>query len=122
MPDDDDDYGDGVQAYAVPRIIAGGLCHPSAASGSTVGLILGEAAGEYVGSQFGHGNGKLAATAVGIFVGGLVGRQHGSRYSNDVRVCAAEALAGMASDCLTYDRPPPPLSLFKDDCIRTVHI
>ena len=43
----------------------------------TVGTLGGAALGGLIGSQFGSGSGKLAATGAGVFLGALVGNQIG---------------------------------------------
>ncbi len=88
----DRDYDNEVAVYVLPPMIAGGVCNPSASTSRTVGLILGAAAGGYAGSRFGEGNGKLATTAFGVFVGGLIGRELGSMYSGPIGTCAGQAL------------------------------
>ncbi len=43
----------------------------------TVGTLGGAALGGLLGSQFGSGSGKLAATGAGVFLGALIGNQIG---------------------------------------------
>lgn len=45
-----------------------------------VGNVVGAVAGGVVGSQFGQGNGRIAATAVGAVIGSLIGRQLADPY------------------------------------------
>jgi len=47
-------------------------CHDQNA---TTGTILGAIAGGVIGSRFGHGGGRAAATVGGVFLGGMAGNQ-----------------------------------------------
>lgn len=53
-------------------------CSTTGGEKQTVGLLGGAAAGGLLGSQFGHGSGKLAMTGLGVLVGGLVGSEIGA--------------------------------------------
>lgn len=57
-------------ASAQPRYYYGDDCHEqNAAAGTIVGAI----AGGIIGNQFGRGGGRVAATAGGVILGGMVG-------------------------------------------------
>lgn len=43
------------------------------AEGLDLGTLIGAGLGGLVGNQIGHGTGKIAATAVGVFTGGVIG-------------------------------------------------
>src|SRR4051812_31730571 len=45
---------------------------------TTGGTLVGAGLGGLAGSQFGHGSGKLAMTAVGVLAGGFAGSQVGA--------------------------------------------
>jgi len=42
-----------------------------------IGMLMGAAAGGYVGSNIGDGSGRLAAVGVGVLLGGLLGQEFG---------------------------------------------
>ena len=44
----------------------------------TVGTLVGAGAGALIGNQFGHGSGKVAATAGGAVLGGILGNNVGA--------------------------------------------
>jgi surface antigen len=48
------------------------------ANKTTGGSVLGAIGGGLAGAQFGHGSGKLAATAAGALLGGLLGHEVGA--------------------------------------------
>ncbi len=52
------------------RYYYGDDCH---AQNSAAGTVVGAIAGGLIGSQFGHGGGRAAATVGGVFLGGAVG-------------------------------------------------
>jgi len=59
-------------------VFVAGFSMPAEAGNSEfVGTLLGAGAGGYLGNQFGHGAGNVAATTAGVFVGGAVGNQIG---------------------------------------------
>lgn len=79
----------------------------SGVSGSTVGTLGGAAAGGLLGSQFGGGTGKLAATAVGTLLGALAGREAGRRLTeNDGnRAATAERRALAQNETISWNNP-----------------
>jgi surface antigen len=58
----------------------------------TLGTIGGAALGGLLGSQFGSGSGKLAATGAGVFIGGLIGSEIGRSMDEVDRMKANEAI------------------------------
>ena len=60
-------------AAAVSAIVLSGCVATNQQGGTLVGAGL----GGLLGSQFGSGDGKLAATGLGVLVGGMVGNQIG---------------------------------------------
>ncbi|MDE1148396.1 MAG: RT0821/Lpp0805 family surface protein [Azospirillaceae bacterium] len=54
-------------------------CDTTGGKNQTVGMLGGAAAGGLIGSQFGHGGGKLAMTGLGVLLGGLAGSSIGKR-------------------------------------------
>ena len=57
----------------------------------TVGGLGGAAAGGLLGSQFGHGSGKLAMTGIGVLLGALAGSEIGKSLDENDRRQAEEA-------------------------------
>ena len=57
----------------------------------TIGGILGAAGGGLLGSQAGHGTGKLALTGLGVVAGGLIGSSVGKSLDEIDRLKAAQA-------------------------------
>ncbi|MBI1778681.1 MAG: glycine zipper 2TM domain-containing protein [Proteobacteria bacterium] len=57
----------------------------------TVGGLGGAAAGGLLGSQFGHGSGKLAMTGLGVLVGALIGSEVGKSMDEADRQRAEQA-------------------------------
>lgn len=55
------------------------------------GGLLGAGAGGLVGSQFGHGSGKLAATAIGTLLGAYLGSEAGQSLDRADRAYAQQA-------------------------------
>ncbi len=56
-------------------VVAAGLagCGPDGPTKQDTGLVVGAVAGGLIGNQFGHGSGRVLATAAGALVGGIVG-------------------------------------------------
>ena len=66
---------------AVIAAIAGGFAAPAVAGdGAFLGMLSGAALGGFVGNQFGHGAGRIAATGLGAFTGAIVGNSIGQSY------------------------------------------
>src|SRR3546814_11362231 len=59
----------------LPPVLRGGRCQSDLLDKETAGGLIGAAAGGLVGSQIGSGKGKLAATAIGVLVGAVLGRE-----------------------------------------------
>lgn len=53
-------------------------CSTTGGEKQTIGMLGGAAAGGLLGSQFGHGSGKLAMTGLGVLAGGLLGSEIGA--------------------------------------------
>lgn len=71
----------GLAAAAVALVASLGACakggYGSYGTKETFGTLGGAALGGFVGSQFGSGEGRLAATAAGVVLGGLLGNYVG---------------------------------------------
>jgi surface antigen len=70
----------------------------------SVGTLVGAAAGGLVGSQFGGGTGKLAATGAGVLLGGLLGSETGRSLDR------ADRLAMQQTTQSTLERTPTGIS------------
>lgn len=55
------------------------------------GTVVGAVAGGLIGNQFGHGTGRVLATATGVVVGGLIGNAIGKKMDDEDRQAAMEA-------------------------------
>lgn len=65
-------------------VVALGSAQPSLASESSlIGFGLGAAFGGLLGSEIGHGSGRVAATGLGIVAGGLIGSAIGEEIERD---------------------------------------
>jgi surface antigen len=61
------------------------------ASHEDTGTVVGAVAGGVIGNQFGHGAGRVFATAGGAVVGGLIGNAIGKKMDDEDRQRAMEA-------------------------------
>lgn len=90
--------GTGMKALrtaALAGVVALGLAGCAGGPNAQIGTLGGAAAGGLIGSQFGHGNGKLAATGAGVLLGGLIGNNVGTSLDR-------------ANSAYYYNEPPPP--------------
>jgi surface antigen len=75
--------------FAIPALAASlGLagCADDGRGGNEVGgTLMGAAVGGLVGSQFGHGSGRLAMTAAGTLLGAYVGNSIGRKLDDEDR-------------------------------------
>lgn len=78
----------GCGAASAQNYYYGEDCHEQNA---TAGTVLGAIAGGIIGNQFGHGNGKVAATVGGVFLGGMAGNAIASDLDCDDRRYAFRA-------------------------------
>ena len=78
---------------ALALLLLGGCVSNGTGPNQTMGTLVGAAAGGLAGSQFGSGNGRLAATAAGTLLGAYAGNQWGSAVDGQNQ---------------TYYAPPPP--------------
>lgn len=62
-------------------LVAG--CAQNAGPKETGGTLVGAAAGGLIGSQFGSGSGKLAATGIGVLLGALAGNAIGKQMDQE---------------------------------------
>lgn len=60
-------------------------------SNQETGTVVGAVAGGVIGNQFGHGAGRVLATAGGAVVGGLIGSAIGQKMDEEDRRMAEEA-------------------------------
>ena len=79
-------------AAVVALTLALAACE-DAGTKQTVGTLGGAAAGGLIGSQFGHGSGKLAMTGIGVLLGALAGSEIGKGLDENDRRRADEARA-----------------------------
>lgn len=96
---------------------------PACARGNELpGTMVGAALGGLLGSQFGHGNGQLAYTGLGVFMGGMVGNSVGQSmdrtdymYSHHA-CCSGGYNYGYAAPQYSYYQPtyvaPPPAYVY----------
>lgn len=71
---------------SVSAVLAGALlvgCSSNTGPNQAGGTLIGAAAGGLIGSQFGSGSGKLAATGVGVLLGALAGNQIGKQMDQE---------------------------------------
>lgn len=89
----------GIAAVAVALVVSLGACqrggYGNYGTKETFGTLGGAALGGFVGSQFGSGEGRLAATAAGVVLGGLLGNYVG-RGMDDADRYEAERAAHQA--------------------------
>jgi len=52
-----------------------------------IGMLLGAAAGGYIGSNIGKGSGQLVATGAGVLLGGVLGREFGDSLNHADPAC-----------------------------------
>ena len=67
-----------ILAPALALLLLGGCVSNGTGPNQTMGTLVGAAAGGLAGSQFGSGNGRLAATAAGTLLGAYAGNQWGA--------------------------------------------
>ncbi len=78
----------------VPVVMAVALlaaCAEDVGPKQTGGTVLGAIGGGVAGAQFGHGSGKLAATAVGTLLGALIGSEVGKSLDHADQMYAQQA-------------------------------
>lgn len=78
-------------APAIALVLALGACDTTGGTKQTIGTIGGGAAGALLGSQFGHGTGKLAMVGLGTLAGALVGGSVGKSLDSADRMAAQGA-------------------------------
>jgi surface antigen len=73
------------------------------------GALLGAGLGGLLGSQFGSGSGKLAATAIGVVAGGLLGNEIGSSLDRAdqayLQKATYKASAAPIGETVTWSNP-----------------
>ena len=88
----DDGYDSGPDyIHAGPAVVPRGRPSASCGSKKLVGALLGAAAGGFVGSQFGRGDGQLAAVAGGTVLGLFLGHEVGAYLDQSDAACAQQA-------------------------------
>lgn len=117
----------------VPSLMAG--CTATGPN-ETLGTVGGAVVGGVVGSQFGAGDGRVAATAIGTLAGGLIGQQFGRSLDENSRqrAVAAEYRAleyGVAGQPVAWRNPDtghygevtprPAYQVNGSDCREYVH-
>jgi surface antigen len=85
----------GLLAAPLALLLLAGCAGPN----QTAGTLIGAGAGALVGNQFGHGSGKVAATAGGAVLGGLLGSNIGAQ---------ADRAYYRGPQTQAYYAPPPP--------------
>ena len=78
-------------APAFALVLALGACDTTGGTKQTLGTIGGGAAGALLGSQFGHGTGKLAMVGLGALGGALLGGSIGKSLDSADRNAAQHA-------------------------------
>jgi surface antigen len=73
--------------YATPYGIDRGTCHRD-----KIGMVIGGVAGAALGSQFGKGDGRIAATILGTVAGVVIGGQVGRGLDRADETCVGQAL------------------------------
>ena len=79
--------------------LALGACDSTGGTKQTLGTFGGGAAGALLGSQFGHGTGKLAMTGLGTLAGALVGSSIGKSLDS------ADHAAAQGAEHRAYQAP-----------------
>ncbi|MFP8778563.1 glycine zipper 2TM domain-containing protein [Hydrogenophaga sp. RWCD_12] len=74
-----------MQQVAVPQQVCQNVSVREPARGSGAGAVMGAIAGGAMGNAVGHGNGRAAATALGIFGGAILGDRIEGRGQDTVR-------------------------------------
>lgn len=72
-------------------LLSAGCAQNGAVSKQGVGAVTGAALGGLLGSQFGKGGGKIAATGAGVFLGALLGSEIGKSMDEVDRLKADRA-------------------------------
>lgn len=90
---------------ATALAVAGLALAGCSASNESIGTTTGAIAGGIIGSQFGGGNGRIAATALGALAGGIIGNSIGRDLDNRSRSAALQA----EYDALERGRPGQPV-------------
>jgi surface antigen len=85
-------------ATAMTAALGTFIAEPAYAGGEDqfLGTLMGGAVGGLVGSQFGHGPGRVATTAAGVFVGGLAGNSIGASMDRADSYYSRPAYGGYA--------------------------
>jgi len=94
---------------AVTLALAG--CAERVGTKEGVGTLLGAGTGALIGSQVGHGKGRLAAVAVGTLAGAFVGREVGKSLDRADRL----AMANNAQKALETNRTQQPATWVNPD-------
>jgi uncharacterized protein YcfJ len=74
-----------IQQVAVPQQVCENVTVREPARGSGAGALMGAVAGGAMGNAIGHGNGRAAATALGIFGGAILGDRIEGKGRDTVR-------------------------------------
>ena len=74
--------------FSTALVGVSGILLPYAYAGQneSLGTFSGAAIGGVIGNQFGHGGGRVAATATGALAGGFIGNRIGASYDHPPRV------------------------------------
>ena len=80
-----------VIAAMIASTLALSGCANDAGPNQTGGALIGAGLGGLLGSQFGHGDGRLAATAIGVLAGAAIGSNIGKRLDDVDRQRMREA-------------------------------
>lgn len=82
-----------IQQVAVPQQVCENVTVREPARGSGAGALMGAVAGGAMGNAIGHGNGRAAATALGIFGGAILGDRiegKGQSHTRTVQECSTQ--------------------------------
>lgn len=69
-----------------------GCANTNMGTKQTVGTLGGAATGAVIGSQFGSGDGRIAAAAIGTLLGAFVGSEIGASLDNADKAAAGQAM------------------------------
>jgi surface antigen len=94
-------------ALAGPLMLSG--CTSDSGPNQTGGTLVGAALGGLVGSQFGHGGGRLAMTAIGTLAGAAIGSNIGKQLDDNdrrrMREAEARAYTAPINEPIVWNNP-----------------
>jgi surface antigen len=105
-----------IRGFLMAALLTVALVAPVYADGNEAfGTLLGAGLGGFAGNQFGHGNGRIAATVGGVVLGGVIGNSIGHAADQSETVHYAPAPVSYAQPVYyapryvpNYVAPPDP--------------